>query len=196
MSADVPVVCICGPSAAGKTTFTADVADRLRQQGRTPLLMACDDYYRSGWTPDPRFGFDTVDAIDGEALSLDLAAARYRQLQRLRTYDMRERRVGCRTVSFPYDVILLEGAYGPQLLVGVVPLALLVYIDAWLPRRLLRRLKRDVIERKRTPQYVIRQMLAEMLPGERQFIHSLQDHADVVIRSPERDVTKVMARIG
>ena len=72
MSGAVPLVCICGPSAAGKTTFAAHLAEQLRAGGRQPLLISCDDYYRSGWSPNSRYGFDTVDAIDADQLRLQL----------------------------------------------------------------------------------------------------------------------------
>ena len=68
MSEAVPLVCICGPSAAGKTTFAAHLATQLRARGHQPLLISCDDYYRSGWSPNSRYGFDTVDAIDADRL--------------------------------------------------------------------------------------------------------------------------------
>ena len=114
LSAAVPLVCICGPSAAGKTTFAAQLAVQLRARGRQPLLIACDDYYRSGWSPDSRYGFDTVDAIDVEQLRLQLTAARYRQLDSLRHYNMRTREVGVRSFEPGYDLILIEGSYGPN----------------------------------------------------------------------------------
>ena len=72
MSGAVPLVCICGPSAAGKTTFAAHLAEQLRARGHQPLLISCDDYYRSGWSPNSRYGFDTVDAIDADQLRLCL----------------------------------------------------------------------------------------------------------------------------
>ena len=67
-------MCICGPSAAGKTTLAARLAEQLRATGRHPLLIACDDYYRCGWSPSSRYGFDTVDAIDADQLRLQLSA--------------------------------------------------------------------------------------------------------------------------
>ena len=53
MDPAIPVLCICGPSAAGKTTFAAALVDHFRGRGRSPLTVACDDYYRSDWTPHP-----------------------------------------------------------------------------------------------------------------------------------------------
>ena len=98
-------MCICGPSASGKTTLAARLAEQLSARGRHPLLIACDDYYRCGWSPNSRYGFDTVDAIDADQLRLQLSAVRYRQLDALRSYDMRSRRVSFRLLQQPYDPV-------------------------------------------------------------------------------------------
>ena len=191
----VPLVCICGPSAAGKTTFAAHLAEQLRGRGRHPLLIACDDYYRSGWLPSSRYGFDTVDAIDVDQLRMQLSAVRYRQLSSLRSYDMRSRKVGSRPLNQPYDLVLVEGSYGPQHLLEAVPISLVVYIETPLLQRLVRRLWRDVRERQRSVLYVIRQMLCEMLPGEQRFIHPLKQRADVVVRGSNWNLELVLNKI-
>ena len=192
----VPIICICGPSAAGKTTFAAGLDSQLRAIGRYPLQIACDDYYRSHWTPVSRYGFDTIDAIDADQLRLQLSALRYRQLDALRSYDMRTRKVGLTCLSQPYDLILVEGSYGPQLLFDAVPLSLVVYIDAPLVQRLIRRLWRDVRDRHRPAVYVIRQMLREMLPGEGRFIAPLKCKADVIVRDVEPGLATVLERVA
>ena len=195
MSAAVPLVCICGPSAAGKTTFAAQLAEQLRARGHLPLLIACDDYYRGGWSPVSRYGFDTVDAIDADQLRLELSALRYRQLDSLRSYDMRTRKVGSRPLHQSYDLVLVEGSYGPQLLLESVPISLVVYIETPVLQRLIRRLWRDVRERNRPVFYVIRQMLGEMLPGERRFILPLKWRSDVIVGGVEKGLIDVLARL-
>ena len=195
MPAGLPIICICGPSAAGKSTFTAALAARLRELGHRPLKIACDDYYRSDWLPHSRFGFDTVDAIDAEALLCELRDASCRGLSKLRTYDMRNRRVGARTIDSSYDLILFEGAYGPQLVLSSIPPDVLVYIQELLLLRLWRRLCRDVRYRRRSVAYVIRQMLMEMLPGERLFIHPLRSRATLVIRNQPSAVQAVISAL-
>ena len=195
MSEAVPLVCICGPSAAGKSTFAAQLVAQLRARGRHPLLIACDDYYRSGWSPRSRYGFDTVDAIDADQLRLQLSAARYRQLDSLRCYDMRTRKVGTRSFDQAYDLVLVEGSYGPQLLLEAVPPSLVVYLETPLVQRLFRRLWRDVSDRQRPALYVIRQMVQEMLPGERRFIYPLKHRADVIARGYNWDLQPVLSRI-
>ena len=189
-------MCICGPSAAGKTTLAASLAEQLRARGRHPLLIACDDYYRCGWSPSSRYGFDTVDAIDADQLTLQLSAVRYRQLNALRSYDMRSRRVSSRLLQQPYDLVLVEGSYGPQHLLKAVPMSLVVYVETPLLQRLIKRLWRDVRDRQRPASYVIRQMLREMLPGERRFIHPLKRRADLVVRGYNFDLEPILSRIG
>ena len=35
--------------------------------GASSPAIACDDYYRCGWSPSSHYGFDTVDAIDADS---------------------------------------------------------------------------------------------------------------------------------
>jgi len=196
MATVIPVLCICGPSAAGKTTFAAALVDHFRDLGRSPLTVACDDYYRSDWIPHPLFGYDTVEAIDTAALRSDLDATRAGRAGSLRSYDMRSRTVGRRVIDAPYDLVVLEGSYGPQDLIDGFPFEALIYLEETLPVRLVRRLSRDVRQRHRSPRYVIHQMLREMLPGERRFIRPLREHADLVVRDPKRGITAVGRLIG
>ena len=195
MRGEVPIFCICGPSAAGKTTFSLAIANGLANRGIACLVISCDNYYRSNWQPHPLFGFDTVDAIDIDLLRHDLEITSRRQATYLRCYDMRYRQVTRRKIDCNYEVILLEGAYGPQDLIGDFPLAGLIYLHQSLLLRLFRRLRRDVRERHRPAKVVIRQMLREMLPGERSFIHPLRRQADLVVSNPSRGVEILIHRI-
>ena len=40
----ITVIMMCGLQGAGKTTTTAKIAGKLKQKGKTPLLVACDVY--------------------------------------------------------------------------------------------------------------------------------------------------------
>ena len=182
MDRSVPVICIAGPSAAGKTTVASALVQRLAVQGRLALHLSCDDYYRQDWLPHPRFGYDTIEAIDTPALRAELEALRERRLGDLRHYDMRRRQVSRKPLSQGYDLIVLEGAYGPQALMDEGQIDVLVYLEANLALRLIRRLRRDVLQRRRSPRSVLHQMVFEMLPGERAFIAPLRSRADLVIR--------------
>ena len=197
MAAAVPVVGICGPSAAGKSVLAAALCQRLLAQQRRCLVLACDNYYRTDWDPHGPFGFDTVDAIDLPCLEQELAALRAGQCRSLRTYDMASRSASRMPLTGdPPELVLLEGAYGPQALVEPSIFALLVYVQTPLPLRLLRRLRRDQQERQRSARYVLQQTLLQTLPGERRFIHPLRRQADVVVGDPQRSIDPLSAQLS
>ena len=195
-----PLVCICGGSATGKTYFANGLVSQLESVGLTALPLHCDNYYRSRYEPDPMDGFDTVNAIDIDALLVDVLSARDRTLTRLRQYDMESRAVDYRPIddrflSDGYDLIVVEGAYGPQAILPSVLIDVVVFLETPLWHRIWRRLRRDVRERGRSPLSVLNQMLWHMLPGERRFIVPLRQQAHVVVRDPVEGCRAVLARI-
>ena len=195
-----PLLCICGGSASGKTHFVNGLVRQLESIGLTTLSLHCDNYYRSRYKPDPIAGFDTINAIDTEALLADLQAARERTLTHLRHYDMSSRVVVYRPIgesclTAGYDLIVVEGAYGPQAILPRVLIDVVVYLETPLWRRIWRRLCRDVRERGRSPISVLHQTFWQMLPGERRFIVPLRQQAHVVVRDPVEGCRAVLARI-
>ena len=196
-----PLVCICGGSASGKTHFVNALLRQLESVELTALPLHCDNYYRGRYEPEPIAGFDTINAIDTEALLADLQAARERTLTRLRRYDMASRIVDYRPIdesflSDGYDLIVVEGAYGPQAILPRVLIDVVVYLETPFWRRIWRRLRRDVRERGRSPISVLYQSFWQMLPGERRFIVPLRQHAHVVVRDPVEGCRAVLARIS
>ncbi len=189
------LICIAGPSATGKTHFSEELKTSLAQSGIAAVVIGFDDYYREHWTPDSIYGFDTVDAIDRDALIDDVQALLERRLQHRRRYDMSTRDVSWESFNEIWDVVLLEGAFGPQLLMDHLDPDLLIYMYASLPIRVIRRLRRDVRERQRTPLSVLRQSVMQMLPGERRFIHPLRRSADLVIRDLPTGLPLAVKRI-
>ena len=109
------MVCIGGPSAVGKTSFTIQLAEALSAIDIQVLVICCDDYYRKNWRPHSRFGFDTMDAIDIDALRSDLERVKQRSTDSLRTYDMRTRAVARKALNQSYELVLLEGAYARKI---------------------------------------------------------------------------------
>lgn len=195
MGKRAPLVCITGPSGAGKTHFSNHLAAQLRSSGIRPVVIASDDYYRQHWTPDSIYGFDTVDAIDSEALINELSSLQAGRLQCRRRYDMGTREVRWEPLNASWDVVLLEGAFGPQLLTDHSSPELLIYVETMLVIRVMRRLRRDVRERQRSTTSVLRQMMINMLPGERRFIRPLKDAADLVVIDIQTGLTSAKSQI-
>ena len=184
--ATVPVVCITGPSAVGKTRFTLALAEALGAIEIEALVICCDNYYRQHGQPHPRFGFDTAEAIEIDALRAELDQVTHHTASSLRTYDMHTRDVGRKPLHQRYQLVLLEGAYGPQKLLDDGQITALFYLEAPLLLRMIRRLRRDQQERGRHPIQIIQHMLMHMIPGEWTFIRPLRSISKLVITSPHR----------
>ena len=155
----------------------------LELDGIRVLPLSCDDYYWPEWTPDALYGYDTPAGIDAEALLAELEQLCRQTANSLRRYDMVSHRVWQEPFKQDYDLIVLEGAFGPQALLGKPLLRSMVYLELALPLRLWRRQRRDRRERGHSLSYVIRQTVLETLPGERDFIRPLRQKADLVIQN-------------
>jgi uridine kinase len=193
--ATVPVVCITGPSAVGKTRFTLALAEALGAIGIEALVICCDNYYKQHGQPHPRFGFDTAEAIEVNALRAELNQVTHHAASSLRTYDMHTRDVGRKPLHQRYQIVLLEGAYGPQELLDNGPITALFYLETPLLLRMIRRLRRDQQERGRHPIQIIQHMLMHMIPGERTFIRPLRSVSNLVISNPHRGQRTALALI-
>ena len=193
--AKVPVVCITGPSAVGKTRFTLALAEALGAIEIEALVICCDNYYRQHGQPHPRFGFDTAEAIEIDALRAELDQVTHYTASSLRTYDMSTRDVARKPLNQSYQLVLLEGAYGPQDLLDDGLITALFYLEAPLLLRMIRRLRRDRQERGRNPIQIIQHMLIHMIPGEWSFIRPLRLVSGLVINNPRQGQRAAIAFI-
>ena len=193
--ATVPVVCITGPSAVGKTRFTLALAEALGALEIESLVICCDNYYRQHGQPHPRFGFDTAEAIEVNALRAELNQVTHHAASSLRTYDMHTRDIARKSLKQSYELVLLEGAYGPQELLNDDSITALFYLEAPLLLRMVRRLRRDQQERGRHPIQIIQHMLMHMIPGEWTFIRPLRSVSKLVITNPRRGERAALALI-
>ena len=193
--AKVPVVCITGPSAVGKSCFTLELAQALFGLDIEVLVICCDNYYKQHGQPHPRYGFDTAKAIEIDALRAELDQITQHTASSLRTYDMHTRDVGRKPLNQRYQLVLLEGAYGPQDLLVDGSITALFYLEAPLLLRMIRRLRRDQQERGRHPMQIIQHMLMHMIPGERTFIRPLRSFSKLVINNPRRGQRAALAVI-
>ena len=184
--AKVPVVCITGPSAVGKSCFTLELAQALFGLDIEVLVICCDNYYKQHGQPHPRYGFDTAKAIEIDALRAELDQITQHTASSLRTYDMHTRDVGRKPLDQRYQLVLLEGAYGPQDLLHDGLITALFYLEAPLWLRMIRRVRRDRQERGRNPMQIIQHMLWHMIPGERTFIRPLRSVSGLVITNPRQ----------
>jgi len=175
---------VAGGSNSGKTT----IAERLAEMvgGDHLSLIKLDSYYveRSHEPLEVRAAanYDHPDAFDWELLNDHLAALTAGASIDVPIYDytIHDRSETRQTVR-PAQVVVVEGIlvlWEPRLRERF---NLKVFVDTPADLRIIRRLRRDVAERGRTPESILDQYLATVRPSHEQFIEPSKRHADVIV---------------
>jgi len=178
------VIGIAGGSGSGKTTVAQAILDRVGAD-RIAYLQH-DSYYKdlSGLPPNIRrdVNFDHPDALETGLLIEHLEALRgYRSIE-VPIYDFSsDSRTGKTYTVASRGVILVEGV-----LIFVEPelrrmFDLKLYVDADADVRFIRRLRRDITQRGRSAESVIKQYEATVRPMHLEFVEPSKRYADVII---------------
>jgi uridine kinase len=175
---------IAGGSGSGKTTMVNRIMQQL-PEGRA-VLVPQDAYYRdnSHIPPVQRAGinFDHPDSVD-----FDLLVRQLRQLKEGRTvdrpvYSFLTCTRSAETVTLhPADIAILEGIL---ILVHAQLrelMDIMVYVDAPAGERLERIIRRDMEERGRTREEVLRRYGHTVRPMHEQHVEPSKAYADIVV---------------
>jgi len=175
---------LAGGTGAGKTLVAQSIAQDLG--GESVLLIEQDSYYKDlqhiPLGERENRNFDHPDAFDRDLLRTQLEALLAGREVEMPAYDMRTHtRVGQPLRVKGRRILILDG-----LLVLEDPalrhlMDIKIYVDADPDIRFIRRLKRDLTERGRTLDQVIRQYESTVRPMHLQFVEPSKRYADLVI---------------
>ena len=173
-----------GGTGAGKTLVAQSIAQDLGSE--SVLLIEQDSYYKDlhhiPLGERENRNFDHPDAIDRDLLRQHLERLLAGEEVDMPSYDMRTHtRVGQPLRIRGRRIMLLDG-----LLVLEDPslrhlMDIKIYVDADPDIRFIRRLKRDLTERGRTLDQVIRQYESSVRPMHLQFVEPSKRYADLII---------------
>ena len=187
---------IAGGSGAGKTTFVRRLLDELPHGSTT--ILSHDAYYRdlAHLTPDERAttNFDHPDSLETALLCDHIDSLRRGSGVDVPTYDFTTHARGSRTTrAAPTSTLIVEGILilADEELRSLVDLA--VYIDVEPDARLARRMERDIRERGRSAESVIRQWRETVKPMYDQFVRPSRGFADIIV--PHGGDNRMAARI-
>jgi uridine kinase len=182
------VMAIAGGTGAGKTT----VARELTTGVDSVTLVPLDNYYRDrSGTPmaeRERVNYDHPDAFDWPLLREQVSALCEGRLVEMPQYDFTvHNREDERVTVDPGKVVVLEGilALHDDTLAEMLDLRLYVETDADV--RILRRIRRDVVERGRDLEGVMDQYLSTVKPMHEQFVRPTKKEADLIIPEGAND---------
>jgi uridine kinase len=175
---------VAGGSNSGKTTITTRLSE-LVGPGRLSVIKL-DSYYveRSDEPLEVRAGanYDHPDAFDWDLLNDHLAAPTAGGAVEVPIYDyaIHDRSERSEIVEAT-RVIVVEGIlvlWEPRLRERF---DLKIFVDTPADLRIIRRLRRDVAERGRTPESILDQYLATVRPSHELYIEPSKRHADVIV---------------
>ncbi|MBP1987524.1 uridine kinase [Halolamina salifodinae] len=177
------VVGIAGGTGAGKTTVSRLITESVGESvTRIPLDNYYEDLSHLDMEARQEVNYDHPEAFEWELLRDHLRALSEGQAVEMPQYDFEiHNRKDERVTVLPTDVIIVEGILSlyDEAINDMLDLRLYVETDADV--RILRRIKRDVIQRGRELEDVIDQYLSTVKPMHEQFIEPTKKHADLII---------------
>jgi len=200
------VIGIAGGTGSGKTSVTSKILDRLDRE--RVLVIQHDSYYRDisayGGIPPGEINFDHPDALETDLLIGHLRELREGRPVAQPVYDFttHRREEETRTVR-PKEIIIVDG-----ILILADPelrelMDIRIFVDTDADERLLRRIRRDMLDRGRSLDSVIDQYTRTVKPMHLQFVEPSKHWADVIIpRGAENSVaidmvaTKIRMMLG
>jgi uridine kinase len=175
---------VAGGSNSGKTTIAERLAELIGSDHLS--LIKLDSYYISR-ADDPfevraSANYDHPDAFDWDLLNDHLAALTAGASVEVPIYDYNNHMRSDRNVVVaPGRVVVVEGIlvlWEPRLRERF---DLKIFVDTPADLRIIRRLRRDVAERGRTPESILDQYLTTVRPSHELFIEPSKRYADVIV---------------
>ena len=184
---------VAGGTGSGKTTVASKIGEVLHKE----MVIIPQDFYYGDNNHLPleereKINYDHPDSFDTELLVEHLKNLVAGETIQSPIYDFKEhkRREETKEIK-PAPIIILEG-----ILIFVNPalreiMDFKIFVDTPSDIRLIRRIKRDMVERGRTLDSVINQYLETVRPMYERFVLPTRDYSDLVTRG-EGDMEKAL----
>lgn len=185
---------IAGGTGSGKTSIAKQL---FQEYGEGEVaVIELDAYYRDfvhlPLKERHKQNFDHPDAIDIEFFNSQLISLLKGQEVKVPVYDFatHTRKAETRSVK-PHHVLVVEGILALHYQVLRDLMDIKIYVETPADIRFIRRLTRDVEERRRTVQSVIDQYLATVRPMHEQFVEPSKFYADIIIPEGGQNIVAI-----
>lgn len=177
------VIGVAGGTASGKTTIVQIIKDYF---GEDIELIGHDCYYKAHddmpFAEREKLNYDHPQSFDTERMVADIVALKEGKTIERPVYDYSIHNRSRETVTvYPKKILMLEGILilESEELRDLMDLKIFVDTDA--DERLMRRITRDMAERGRSVESVLRQYRMTVKPMHEQFIEPSKKYADLII---------------
>ncbi len=177
------VVGVAGGSASGKTTIVQKIEEYF---GQEIAIISHDSYYKAhnemSYEERSQLNYDHPDAFESERMAEDVRDLIKGHTIQVPVYDYKIHNRVEETVEVqPKPVIILEGI----LILENKELRDLmdakIYVDTDADERLMRRIRRDMLERARSIESILEQYSTTVKPMHEEFVEPSKKYADVII---------------
>ncbi|MBF6593149.1 MAG: uridine kinase [Thermaceae bacterium] len=178
------VIGIAGGTGSGKTTVTQAIVDAVGSA--QVALLPMDNYYQDNahlpFEERTKLNYDHPGVFDLELYLEDIGRILRGQSVRMPQYSFKEyTRIAETILVRPAPVVVLEGI---MVLVDArvrSAMHLKVFVDTDADVRFIRRLERDMAERGRSVESVVKQYMEQVRPMHLSFVEPSKRYADVII---------------
>ena len=187
---DILVIGIAGGSGSGKTTLTNQIAAQFPED---ITVITHDNYYKQHndmtYEERSRLNYDHPNAFDTELMIEHMKLLREGKTIQCPVYDYTIHNRSNNVMEIvPSKVIIVEGIliFENKELCDQMDIKIFVDTDADL--RIIRRIRRDVMERARSLDSVINQYLDTVKPMHEQFVEPSKKNASIIVPEGGRNL--------
>jgi len=178
------IIGVAGGSGSGKSTVTEHIAKSIGTDNVAVIML--DSYYKSlshlSASERRAANFDHPSAFDWELLNKQLLDLYNGIPIEMPSYNFGEDRRNEETITvMPAKVVVFEGLFVLMEKSLRDLMSLKIFVDTAADIRFIRRLKRDMVERNRSAESVIKQYLELVRPMHKQFVEPTKLYADIII---------------
>jgi uridine kinase len=191
---DPLVIGIAGGTGSGKTTVTNAILDRLDKT--RVVVIQHDSYYRDlsvhgGATPD-KVNFDHPDSLETPLLIQHIKDLKNGRPIKQPIYNFTtHRRMDSDRDLEPREIIIIDGIliFLDRELRELMDIKIFVDTDA--DERLIRRIRRDILERGRSVESVMQQYMSTVKPMHLEFVEPSKHWADIIIPRGAQNIVAI-----
>lgn len=178
------IIGISGASASGKTLLANTIVNELGSD--QVVVISEDSYYKElhhlSVEERGKMNFDHPNSLDHALFIKHLKALQQGKTVEIPRYDftLHQRKKETRTIG-QHRIIVLEGIllFSDAEMRNIMDIR--IFMDTPLDICLVRRLKRDLLERKRSLESILEQYLSTVRPMYLQFIEPSKRYADMIV---------------
>ncbi|MCR5404290.1 MAG: uridine kinase [Butyrivibrio sp.] len=183
MSGKVCIVGIAGGTASGKSTIVRRIKEKF---GDDIVVINHDSYYKAhndlSYEDRTRLNYDHPSAFDTDLMIEDVKRLKNNIPIDMPVYDYTVHNRSDATVHIvPKRVIIVEGILILECKALRDLMDIKIFVDTDADERLMRRIRRDMVERARSIESILTQYTETVKPMHEQFVEPSKKYADIII---------------